>query len=69
MRETWDGVLTGGRPLRGGDAAGRASALHEDVRGRGGDVGRDLSDPAIGNAARARIVEIIEAYRGGQQQK
>jgi hypothetical protein len=63
LRETWDTVLDGTGPFVEQAPAGapprfvRMHEVEEDY------VGRDLADPALRQAARARILEVIEAYR------
>jgi hypothetical protein len=63
LRETWDTVLDGTEPFVERTPPGapprfvRMHAVEEDY------VGRDLADPALREAARARILEVIEAYR------
>ncbi len=63
LRETWDSVLTGGGPFVEKIPPGqppRFVKMHEVEEEY---LGRDLSDPAVRGAARARIIEIIDAYR------
>jgi hypothetical protein len=63
LRETWATVLDGTGPFVEQAPAGapprfvRMHEVEEDY------VGRDLADPALRQAARARILEVIEAYR------
>jgi len=64
LRETWDGLLDGTGPFVERAPPGqpprfvRMFDLEDDA------LGRDLSDPAIRQATRARILEIIGEYRG-----
>ena len=64
LREVWDEVLTGAAPFIEKAPAGqpprfvKMNEVEEDY------VGRDLSDPALSRTARARILKVIEAYRG-----
>ena len=57
-------VLTGAAPFIEKAPAGqpprfvKMNEVEEDY------VGRDLSDPALSRTARARILKVIEAYRG-----
>ena len=63
LRETWDGLLDGTGPFVERAPPGqpprfvRMFDLEDDA------LGRDLSDPAIRQATRARILEIIREYR------
>jgi len=63
LRETWDGLLDGTGPFVERAPPGqpprfvRMFDLEDDA------LGRDLSDPAIRQATRARILEIIGEYR------
>jgi hypothetical protein len=62
VREVWDGVLAGTAPFVETAPPGqpprfvRMGEIEDDY------VGRDLSDPSVRRAARARIVKVIEAY-------
>jgi len=63
LRETWDAVLTGDAPFVEKAPAGqppRFAKMHEIEEDF---LGRDLSDPAVRAAARARILQVIEEYR------
>jgi hypothetical protein len=63
LRETWDGVLTGVEPFIERVPAGqppRFMKMHEVEEHY---LSRNLSDPAVRNAAKARILGIIEQYR------
>jgi hypothetical protein len=63
LRETWEGLLDGTGPFVERAPPGqpprfvRMFDLEEDA------LGRDLSDPAIREATRAKILEIIREYR------
>ena len=63
LRETWDGVLAGDAPFVERSPAGqpprfvRMYEIEEEYRGR------HLSDPAVREAARARILRVIDEYR------
>jgi uncharacterized protein DUF6607 len=63
LRETWDGVLAGDGPFVERAPEGRPPRfvrmyeIEEEYRGR------DLSDPAVREAARARILHVIDEYR------
>jgi hypothetical protein len=63
LRETWDSLLDGTGPFVERAPPGqpprfvRMFGLEDDT------LGRDLSDPAIRQATRARILEIIREYR------
>ena len=62
-REVWDGVLAGDAPFVEKIPAGqppRFVKMHEVEEEY---LGRDLSDPTIREAARARLLRIIEDYR------
>ena len=63
MRETWDGVLTGSAPFVEGTPAGAPPRFMKMYEVEDEYAGRDLSDPAVRNSARERILRIIEDYR------
>ena len=63
LRETWDGILTGGGPFVEHTPPGqpprfvKMNEIEEEYRGR------DLSDPSVRAEARKRILAIIAEYR------
>jgi hypothetical protein len=63
LRETWDGVLTGSGPFVESTPPGQPPRFMKMYEVEEAYVGRDLADPAIRSAARARILDVIEAYR------
>lgn len=64
LRETWDGVLTGAGPFVEATPPGQPPRFVKMHEVEEAFVGRDLSDPAVRAAARARILDVIDAYRG-----
>ena len=63
LRETWDAVLTGGGPFVEATPPGQPPRFMKMYEVEDEYVGRDLSDPAVRNSARERILKIIEEYR------
>ncbi len=63
LRETWDGVLNGAGPFIEPTPAGRPPRfvrMHQVERDY---LDQDLSDPAVRDAARQRILAVIDEYR------
>ena len=63
LRETWDGVLTGGGPFVEATPPGQPPRFMKMYEVEGDYVGRDLTDPVVRKAARERVMQIIEEYR------
>jgi hypothetical protein len=63
VREAWDGVLTGTAPFVERLPAGQPPRFMKMYDIEEDYVGRDLSDPALRQAARARVLDLIEEYR------
>ncbi|HVQ73980.1 MAG TPA: DUF6607 family protein [Candidatus Binatia bacterium] len=63
LRETWDGVLRGESPFVETVPAGQPPRFVKMWEVEQDYLGQDLTDPAVRSAARARILEVIEAYR------
>jgi hypothetical protein len=62
-REVWDDVLNGASPFVEKTAAGQPPRFMKMYEVEEDYVGRDLTDPSIRQAARERILKVIEAYR------
>jgi hypothetical protein len=62
-RETWDGVLTGTTPFVEAAPAGQPPRFVKMFEVEESYLGRDLTDPAEREAARQRILEVIQRYR------
>jgi hypothetical protein len=69
LRETWDGVLTGGGAFAEATPPGQPPRFVKLWEVEEEYVGRDLADSAVRNAARKRILEIIEEYRVRERQQ
>lgn len=63
LRETWDGLLDGAGPFVERAPAGQPPRFVKMFDVEEDALGKDLSDPAIRQATRARILEIIREYR------
>jgi len=63
LRETWDGVLAGGAPFVERTPSGQPPRFVRMYEIEAEYRGRDLADPAVRAAARARILGIIDEYR------
>lgn len=63
LRETWEGVLTGRGPFIETAPAGQPPRFMKMYEVEEDYLDRDLSDPALRNVARERILKIIEEYR------
>jgi hypothetical protein len=63
LRATWDGVLTGQGPFVERSPAGQPPRFVKMHQIEEDYLGRDLSDPATRQAARDRILAVIEEYR------
>jgi len=63
LHDVWDGVLNGAAPFVETRAGRRAPRFVKINEIEDDYLDRDLSDPALRKAARARIVKIIDAYR------
>ncbi|MGH7400886.1 MAG: DUF6607 family protein [Candidatus Rokuibacteriota bacterium] len=63
LRETWDGVLDGSGPFVERKPAGRPPRFVKMFEVEEDAITQDLSDPAVRQAIRERILEVIEAYR------
>ena len=68
LRETWDGVLTGGGPFVEATPPGQPPRFMKMYEVEEEYVGRDLSDPAVRSSARERILKVIEEYRVRERQ-
>ena len=62
-REVWDDVLNGASPFVERTPAGQPPRFVKMYEIEEDYVGRDLTDPAIRQAARERMLKVIEAYR------
>jgi hypothetical protein len=62
-REVWDSVLTGREPFVEKAPPGQPPRFVKMWEVEEAFVGRDLSDPAVREAARARILAVIREYR------
>jgi hypothetical protein len=69
LRETWDGVLTGAGPFVEATPPGQPPRFMKMYEVEEEYAGRDLADPAVRQAARERILRIIEEYRPGAPQR
>ena len=63
LRETWDSVLDGAGPFVERVPAGQPPRFAKMFDVEEEVLGRDLSDPAVREATRARIFEVIREYR------
>ncbi|MGH7343419.1 MAG: DUF6607 family protein [Candidatus Rokuibacteriota bacterium] len=63
VREVWDEVLNGASPFVEKTPAGQPPRFVKMYEVEEDYVGRDLTDPSIRQAARERILKVIEAYR------
>jgi len=63
LRETWDGLLDGAGPFVERAPAGQPPRFVKMFGLEDDALARDLSDPAIRQATRGKIVEIIREYR------
>jgi hypothetical protein len=63
LRETWDGVLTGLGPFVETTPPGQPPRFMKMYDVEEDYLGRDLTDPAVRNAARERILKVIDEYR------
>src|SRR5262245_18495122 len=63
LRETWDSVLTGKGPFIETTPPGQPARFMKMYEVEEEFVARDVTDPAVRAAARARILEVIEEYR------
>jgi len=63
LRETWDGLLDGTSPFVERVPPGQPPRFAKMFGLEDDTLGRDLSDPAIRQVTRARILEIIREYR------
>ena len=62
-REVWDSVLVGDASFVERTPPGQPPRFVRMQEVEDEYLGRDLSDPAVRSAARARILQIIEEYR------
>jgi Family of unknown function (DUF6607) len=69
LRETWDRVLTGSGHFVEAAPPGQPPRFMKMYEVEEDHVGRDLTDPAVRNAARERIMRIIEEYRAPERQR
>jgi hypothetical protein len=63
LREVWDGVLAGDAPFVERTPPGQPPRFVRMFEIEEEYLGRDLSDPAVRAAARARILRVIDEYR------
>jgi len=63
LRETWDGLLDGTGPFVERAPPGQPPRFVKMFDLEDDALGRDLTDPAIRQATRAKILEIIREYR------
>ncbi|MGH7386101.1 MAG: DUF6607 family protein [Candidatus Rokuibacteriota bacterium] len=63
LRETWDGVLDGSGPFVERPPAGRPPRFVRMFEVEDDAITRDLSDPAVRQGIRERILSVIEEYR------
>lgn len=63
LRETWDGVLTGKAPFVEVMPAGQPPRFVKMFEVEAGYLGKDMTDPVEREAARQRILEVIQRYR------
>ncbi|MEX2221763.1 MAG: DUF6607 family protein [Candidatus Rokuibacteriota bacterium] len=63
LRETWEGILDGSRPFVERAPAGQPPRFVKMLDVEEDALAKDLSDPAIRQAIRKRILEVIEEYR------
>ncbi len=63
LRETWDGVLTGKAPFVERQPPGQPPRFVKMYQVEEDFLARDLSDPAVRQAARERILSVIDEYR------
>ncbi len=63
LREVWDGLLDGKAPFVERAPAGQPPRFARLLDVEDDVVGRDLSDPAVREETRRRILEIISEYR------
>jgi len=63
LRQTWDEVLTGGRPFIERQPAGKPPRYAEMFEVEDRFLSQDLTDPAVRRAAREDILRVIDAYR------
>jgi hypothetical protein len=63
VREVWDGILTGDGPFVERMPAGQPPRFMKMYAIEQDYLGRDLSDPALREAARRRVLDLIEEYR------
>src|SRR5262245_6035266 len=62
-RETWDRVLTGRAPVNEVTPPGQPPRFMKMYEIEEDYLGRDLSDPAVRNEVRERILKVMDAYR------
>ena len=63
LREVWDGVLTGDAPFVERTPPGQPPRFVRMFEVEEEFLGRDLTNPAVRSAARARILRVIDDYR------
>lgn len=63
LRETWDGVLDGSGPFVERAPAGRPPRFVKMFEVEDDAISRNLTDPAVRQAVRERILAVIEEYR------
>jgi len=63
LRENWDGVLNGAGPFVERTPAGQPPRFVKMFEVEEEFMGKDFTDPAVREAARARIRGVIDAYR------
>jgi hypothetical protein len=63
LRETWESLLDGSRPFVERAPSGQPPRFVKMFAVADDAIARDLSDPAIRQAVRARILDVIEQYR------
>jgi len=63
LRETWDGVLDGSKPFVERAPAGQPPRFVKMFELEDSVLGRDLSDQAIRQETRRRILDVIQEYR------
>jgi hypothetical protein len=67
LRETWDGVLTGGGPFVETAPPGQPPRFMKMYEVEEDYVRRDLDNPTVRNEARERILKVIEEYRAPER--
>jgi hypothetical protein len=63
VREVWDGALTGAGPFVERVPPGQPPRFMKMYEIEQDYLGRDLSDPALRDVARKRVLDLIEEYR------